>query len=161
MFKTTLIINAVAAFAIMATDSKAADASSTNASSSRSVSPTSRDTNTSSRIYSSTNSNGSTKDADNTGRNVRDRSDATLTPGDQSNSKSDLEITRRIRRALTSDDQLSTTAKNIKIITDNGKVTLRGPVKTAGEQQAILSVVKNVAGQSSVNNELEVKAVNQ
>jgi hyperosmotically inducible protein len=159
MFKITVIT--VAALAIMAGHSKAADTTSTNASSSSSVSPTSRDTNSSSRIYSSTNSNSSTKDADNTGRNVRDRSNATLTPGDQSNSKSDLEITRRIRRALTSDDQLSTTAKNIKIITDNGKVTLRGPVKTAGEQQAILSVVKNVAGQSSVNNELEVKAINQ
>jgi len=72
---------------------------------------------------------------DNTAKNVRDRSDSTLTPGDQSKSEADRETTRRIRRALTSNDQLSTDAKNIKIITVDGKVTLRGPVKTQEEQK--------------------------
>jgi osmotically-inducible protein OsmY len=98
---------------------------------------------------------------DNTGRNTRDRSNATLTPGDQSNSKADIETTKRIRRALSENDQLSTTAKNIKIITINGKVTLRGPVKTPKEQQTILAIAKGVAGDGSVDNQTEVKAVNQ
>src|SRR5712691_4981551 len=65
---------------------------------------------------------------DNTGRNVRDRSGDTVTPGDQSNNKADLNLTQQIRKALMADKSLSTNAKNIKIITNNGAVTLRGPV---------------------------------
>lgn len=95
---------------------------------------------------------------DNTGRNQRDRSAGTLTPEDQGGSASDREITRQIRRAITSDSQYSTTAGNIKIITQNGKVTLRGPVKTADEQQALADLAKKVQGVSSVDNQLEVKA---
>jgi len=98
------------------------------------------------------------KPADNTGKNVRDRSDAAVTPGDQGESKPDLDITQRIRRAVTSNDQLSTDAKNIKIITANGKVTLRGPVKSAAEQQQILDQVKAIQGVTEVDNQLEVKA---
>jgi hypothetical protein len=94
---------------------------------------------------------------DNTGKNVRDRSDATLTPGDQGGSDSDRDTTQRIRRALTSNDQLSTDAKNIKVITLNGKVTLRGPVNNSQEQQTIESIVKANGG-ASVDDQLEVKA---
>ena len=95
---------------------------------------------------------------DNTGRNERDRSADALTPEDQGGSASDREITRQIRRAITSDSQYSTMAGNIKIITQNGKVTLRGPVKTADEQQALADLAKKVQGVSSVDNQLEVKA---
>jgi len=98
--------------------------------------------------------------ADNTGRNERDQSDSALTPGDQGTSEADRETTRRIRRAITSNDQLSTYAKNIKIITDNGKVTLRGPVGSAQELETIQSIVRQ-AGVSSFDNQLEVKATNQ
>jgi len=93
---------------------------------------------------------------DNTGKNVRDRSDASLTPGDQSGNESDREITRRIRRALTSNDQLSTDAKNIKVITVDGKVTLRGPVNSAEEQKTIESLAKQNGG-TTVDDQLEVK----
>jgi osmotically-inducible protein OsmY len=96
----------------------------------------------------------------NTGRNERDRSGTTLTPGDQGNSKEDVEITRKIRRAITGSDQLSTDAKNIKIITENGKVTLRGPVQNAQEMQAIQSIVRE-AGVTAFDNQLEVKTANQ
>ena len=96
------------------------------------------------------------RDADNTGRNVRDRSDSTLTPGDQGNSKEDIQTTRQIRRALTSNKQLSTTAKNIKIITVNGKVTLRGPVNNADEKKAIEAAAKKAGGQD-IDNQLEIK----
>src|SRR6185437_2392241 len=71
---------------------------------------------------------------DNTATNVRDRSGETKTSGDQSNSSADLKITQAIRRALMKDGELSTSAKNIKVITENGKVTLRGPVKTEQEK---------------------------
>jgi len=95
---------------------------------------------------------------DNTGRNLRDRSGETLTPGDEGGTDSDREITRQIRRAIVGDSQYSSSAANIKIITQNGKVTLRGPVKSAEEQQALADVAKKVQGVSGVDNQLEVKA---
>lgn len=94
---------------------------------------------------------------DNTGRNVRDRNDATLTPGDQSESEADRNLTQQIRRAVVADDALSTTAKNVKIITINGVVTLRGPVNTAQEQAAIVAKARQAAGADKVDNQLEVK----
>jgi hypothetical protein len=101
--------------------------------------------------------NASSAQPDNTRNNVRDRSDATLTPGDQGGSEADREITRRIRRALSSNDQLSTDAKNIKVITLDGKVTLRGPVNSPEEQKTIDSIVKDNGG-TTVDDQLEVKA---
>src|SRR5262249_23230999 len=92
---------------------------------------------------------------DNTGKNVRDRSDATVTPDDQGNSDADRETSRRIRRAITASDQLSTVAKNIKIMTIDGKVTLRGPVKSEEEKSLIDSLVQQ-AGVTSVDDQLEV-----
>jgi osmotically-inducible protein OsmY len=98
-------------------------------------------------------------DADNTAKNVRDRNDATLTPGDQGNSPADREVTQKIRKALVIDASgYSTTAKNIKIITVNGKVTLRGPVKTEAEKIGIVTIAKSMAGEDNVEDQLEVKA---
>ena len=96
----------------------------------------------------------------NSGKNVRDRSDAALTPGDQGSSDSDRETTRRIRRALNANDQLSTTAKNIKIITKDGKVTLRGPINNEQEKKQIESIVQQ-SGVTSVDDQLEPKTTNQ
>src|ERR687892_170282 len=79
---------------------------------------------------------------DNTGRNVRDRGGVTLTPGDQSESEADRTLTQQIRKAVVADDSLSTTAKNIKIITVDGVVTLRGPVNTPQEKQLIEAKAK-------------------
>ena len=59
--------------------------------------------------------------------------------------------------ALMKDGQLSTTAKNIKVITANGQVTLRGPVKTAQEKAKIDQLAKSAAGGAKINNELDVK----
>ncbi len=96
--------------------------------------------------------------ADNSGRNVRDRSTDTKTSGDQSNSKPDIKITAAIRRAVMHDDSLSMMAKNVKIITENGMVTLRGPVKNAGEKTKIGELAAANAGQAKIDNQLEVKA---
>lgn len=102
---------------------------------------------------------GTNQDVDNSRRNVRDRDDATLTPGDQGNTPADREITRKIRKALVIDASgYSMTAKNIKIITLNGKVALRGPVKTEAEKSGIVTIAKNVAGDANVDDQLEVKA---
>jgi hyperosmotically inducible protein len=100
-----------------------------------------------------------TTDADNSARNVRDRNAATLTPGDQGSSPADLEVTQKIRKALVIEATgYSTTAKNIKIITTNGKVTLRGPVKTDAEKSGIVMIAKGVAGEGNVEDQLEVEA---
>ena len=93
---------------------------------------------------------------DNTAVNQRDRAPENLTPMDQSNKPSDLKMTQEIRRAIVKDDQLSTDAKNVKIITIDGAVTLRGPVKTDQEKAAIAAKAAQLAGDSNVHNELEV-----
>ena len=93
--------------------------------------------------------------ADNSGKNVRDRQDSSRTPGDQSNNKSDLAITQAIRKAVVADKALSTNAHNVKIITANGVVTLRGPVSSPEEKETIAAKAKQVAGVKSVDNNLE------
>jgi hyperosmotically inducible periplasmic protein len=93
---------------------------------------------------------------DNTGRNVRDRGGETKTPGDQSESEADRTITQNIRKALTADDSLSTNAKNVKIISNDGVVTLRGPVNSQKEKADIEAKAKQVAGVKNVDNQLEV-----
>jgi hyperosmotically inducible periplasmic protein len=96
-----------------------------------------------------------TKDATNTKINDRDRHD-TLTPMDQGGGK-DRDITAAIRRAVVSDGSLSFNAKNVKIITVGGKVTLRGPVKSDAEKATIEAKAKAAAGVTEVDNQLEVK----
>ena len=95
--------------------------------------------------------------SDNTATNERDSSGETKTSGDQSNSSADLKITQAIRQALMKDDQLSMTAKNIKIITANGQVTLRGPVKTAQEKSKIDQLARSAASGAKIENQLDVK----
>jgi len=94
--------------------------------------------------------------ADNTGKNVRDRNDAQVTPGDQANNKTDLAITQQIRKAVVADKKLSTNAHNVKIVTANGVVTLRGPVKDVSEKAKIEATAKQTAGVTRVDNQLEV-----
>ena len=93
---------------------------------------------------------------DNSGRNVSDRNDQTKTAGDQSENEADRTISQNIRRALTSDDSLSTNGKNAKIITVDGKVTLRGPVKSENEKSTIGAKAQQVAGVKNVDNQLEI-----
>ena len=97
---------------------------------------------------------------DNTALNERDRSSETKTSGDQSNSSVDLKITQAIRQALMKDSELSTSAKNIKIITNNGQVTLRGPVKNAQEKAKIDKLARSAAGGSKIDDRLDVKGSN-
>src|SRR5688500_19799442 len=77
--------------------------------------------------------------ADNTAKNERDRNDSTKTAGDQSENEADRKITQEVRKSIVDDDKLSTSAQNVKIITNDGQVTLRGPVKTQEEKKAIES----------------------
>ncbi|MDZ4662229.1 MAG: BON domain-containing protein [Pseudomonadota bacterium] len=94
--------------------------------------------------------------ADNTKVNERDRDPNELTADQQSSNKGDIEITRRIRQALLRDKDLSTYAHNIKIITIDGRVTVKGPVRTKDEEKTILKSAHDVAGISSVINEMAI-----
>jgi len=96
--------------------------------------------------------------ADNSARNERDRGGQTQTSGDQSNSSADIKTTAAIRRAIMHESALSATAKNVKIITENGAVTLRGPVMNAEEKSKIVELAKTHAGNAKVEDQLEVKA---
>ena len=94
--------------------------------------------------------------SDDTGRNTRDSEGTTLTADKQSNSKSDVEITRQIRRSITKDGSLSTNAHNVKIITNGGVVTLRGPVASAEEKAIVGKKAEKINGVSKVDNQLEI-----
>jgi len=94
---------------------------------------------------------------DNGARNQRDRDRQTLTPLDQSNEPADLEITQSIRRALVADNSLSTDAKNVKVITVKGAVTLRGLVKTSSEKRRVRADARKAARHAHIGNELEVE----
>ena len=96
-------------------------------------------------------------DADNTGKNVRDRDDKTLVPTDQGGSAADREVTAAIRREIAGDDSLSTNAHNVKIVTVDGVVTLRGPVKTAAEKATVASKAEAAKGVKRVDNQLEIE----
>ncbi len=93
---------------------------------------------------------------DNTGVNERDRSGATLTPMDQGESDKDVKLTQDIRRAIVDSDALSFSSKNVKVITRNGKVTLRGTVPSSRERGIIEDAAKSRAGAGSVENQIEI-----
>jgi len=93
---------------------------------------------------------------DNTAVNARDVQGGPLTPIDQSNDPKDLELTRQIRKAITVDADLSVDAKNIKIITVHGMVSLRGPVRSEDEREKISAKAAGLAGADHVHNQLEI-----
>jgi hyperosmotically inducible protein len=79
------------------------------------------------------------------------------TADNQSNAKSDRHITASVRKAIIADKDLSFYAHNIKIITINGTVTLKGPVKSEDERQKVLSDAAGVVGQSNIVDHMTVK----
>jgi hyperosmotically inducible periplasmic protein len=96
------------------------------------------------------------RDADNTGLNVRDRTEAAVTPGDQSGAEADLELVRQVRQAIALNEQFSVLAENITIVAANGQVTLRGPVRTEAERDQIVEMVRGHPGVTTVDNQLQV-----
>ncbi len=95
---------------------------------------------------------------DNTAINSRDQNSTNLTPEDQSRgSSADVELTRQVREEISSNKELSVYAKNIKIITINGVITLRGPVRTESERSKIASIAQQKVGAEDVRNELQIQ----
>jgi hyperosmotically inducible periplasmic protein len=95
---------------------------------------------------------------DNTKVNKRDRNADEATADQQKGNATDRELTRQIRRAIVADKSLSTYAHNIKIISQNGTVTLKGPVKSDDEKKAIVAKAVAVAGSADkVTDQVSVK----
>jgi hyperosmotically inducible protein len=97
-------------------------------------------------------------EADNTQRNSSEQNRDTNTAEKQSSSKDDLALTQKIRQAVMKDGSLSMNAKNVKIIAQNGKITLKGPVESQQEKDAIATKAGEIAGKDNVEDQLEVKA---
>lgn len=90
---------------------------------------------------------------DNTKQN---KDQSSLTADDQKSNPADRAITQKIRKSIHEDKSLSTYAHNIKIITQDGKVTLRGPVRSEDEKQNLQAKAVSVAGPDNVTNQLEI-----
>jgi hyperosmotically inducible protein len=95
--------------------------------------------------------------ADNTKVNERDRSQTEPTADQQKENRSDRDITQQIRQSIMKDKSLSTYAHNIKVVTQDGQVTLKGPVRSEDEKKAIEAKAAEVAGDGKVTSELNIK----
>ena len=95
-------------------------------------------------------------DVDNTALNARDRDGSAPTPIDQGQGQDDINTTATIRKRVV-EQAISINGQNVKIITRDGKVTLRGPVKTEDEKQLIERIAHEVAGAENVTSMLDVE----
>jgi osmotically-inducible protein OsmY len=99
---------------------------------------------------------------DNTEVNQRERDSSQPTADRQKDNRSDREITQQIRQAVMKDSSLSSSsyAHNVKIVSQNGMVTLKGPVRSEEDKQSIAAKAAEVVGADKVTNQLEVKPEN-
>jgi hyperosmotically inducible protein len=98
--------------------------------------------------------------ADNTKVNERDRNKNEPTADQQKENRSDRDITQQIRQSIMKDKSLSTYAHNVKVITQNGQVTLKGPVRSEDEKKTVEAKATEVAGDNKVTSELDIKPKN-
>jgi hypothetical protein len=99
----------------------------------------------------------SSKSPDNTGVNVRDRTNAAMTPFDQPNNAADIKTAAAVRHSIAADNSLSTLAHNVKLVASAGVVTLRGPVENEAEKAKVEELAFAASGVSIVHNELDIK----
>ena len=99
----------------------------------------------------------SRESADNSAINKRDNGSTEPTADQQKNAHSDVDLTAKIRRSIVGDESLSTNAHNVKIIAQNGLVTLKGPVQSEAEKSTIEQKASSIAGQSNVKSEIDVQ----
>jgi hyperosmotically inducible periplasmic protein len=101
---------------------------------------------------------------DNTAVNVRDTDRETRNPKlpiDQKETQADVDLTAKIRQEVLKIEDLSINARNCKIITSDGHVTLRGPVNSATERELIVKTARQIAGEANVDDQLEVTPANR
>jgi len=94
--------------------------------------------------------------ADNSKVNTRDRAKGAVTADQQKDNPADRDLTQRIRHALTQDKTLSTYAHNVKVVAQNGQVTLKGPVRSEDERKAIEAKATEIAGAAHVTNQMSI-----
>jgi len=93
---------------------------------------------------------------DNTRVNRQEQNRNGVTADQQGKNSSDRKITQQIRESITKDKNLSTYGHNVKVVTQNGTVTLKGPVRSDEEKKAIEAKATEIAGPGNVNSELTV-----
>jgi osmotically-inducible protein OsmY len=89
--------------------------------------------------------------------NQRDRNPNEMTADQQQSNRSDRDLTQQIRKAIVADKTFSTYAHNVKVITQGGQVTLKGPVRSEEEKRAVEAKAAELAGEGKVTSELTVK----
>ena len=99
--------------------------------------------------------------SDNTKVNVRDRNSNEPTSDQAKNNLSDRQVMQSIRKSVMADKSFSTYAQNVKIISEHGKVTLKGPVKTEAERESIEDKASEVVGAENVINRLSIRGQTQ
>jgi osmotically-inducible protein OsmY len=95
---------------------------------------------------------------DNTRVNKEDRSSAAVTADQQKNDHNDRYLTQQIRKAVMADKTLSTYAHNVKVVSQNGNVTLKGPVRSEDERKTVLAKAEQIAGAGNVTDQLSIKS---
>ena len=96
--------------------------------------------------------------SDNTKMNQRDRNPNEPTADQQSNNRSDRDIAQQVRQAIIADKTFSTYAHNVKVIAQDGQVTLKGPVRSDDEKRAVEAKATAIAGDGKVTSELTVES---
>ena len=94
--------------------------------------------------------------ADNTKVNKRDRADGAVTADQQKENASDRALVKKIRQSLVSDKSLSMYAHNVKVVAQDGQVTLKGPVRSEDEKRSVETKATKIAGAGRVTNEITV-----
>jgi len=94
---------------------------------------------------------------DNTTVNKQDRAPGAVTADQQKANRSDRDVTQQVRKAVMADKSLSTYAHNVKIVTQGGQVTLKGPVRSDEEKKTIVAKAEEVAGSGKVTDQLTIK----
>lgn len=95
--------------------------------------------------------------SDNTRVNKEDRSSAAVTADQQKNDHNDRYLTQQIRKAVMADKTLSTYAHNVKVVSQNGNVTLKGPVRSDEEKKTVIAKAEQIAGAGNVTDQLSIK----
>jgi hyperosmotically inducible periplasmic protein len=95
---------------------------------------------------------------DNTRVNDRDKSSTEATADQQKENASDRSLTQQIRKAILQDKSLSAYARNVKVITQDGNVVLKGPVRSVAEKNAVEAKAVALAGEDRVSSQLQVAA---
>jgi len=88
--------------------------------------------------------------------NTRENKNNSATADQQKETKEDRELAAKIRKSIVADKSLSTYAHNVKIIVQNGEITLKGPVRSEQESQTVQAKAQQIAGSAAVHNEMTV-----